>query len=458
MKKRDFVFMTAASALVCPAWVAAQTKGINQTALVIGNNAYQGSARLTNATRDAALMHETFKKLGANSALRTDLTTAELAKEIDAFIVSFRRQQVDIAWFFYSGHGAHIDGNSLLLGTNVAATTPEQVKDRSYNLDKLKGALDLAKPQVAVIVIDACRDNPFQPQPPSKTRGLRTNPGMIPSKWGGSLTAYSTAPYTVAQDWPDQANGPYAKALSKALLAQPPRLIEEAFKAAADEVYVATKREQRPGFYSDLRSKVLLSAEQTTISPGTISVAALPSGKPSQTASRSYVQGYRADLLVDDKYADVGRDEWATTTYELELAVKKMDRFEAADALASARRAAATDKELLVAGLLHEQGLLTTKNRKAAAGHYEKAALRGHVTAQTLLGELEFERQNYAESYKWLSLAANSGWGRPTLDLAQLTLAGKGVAQDPKQAIDLMLEAFRAIPKTQLPTVPINKP
>ena len=108
--------------------------------------------------------------------------------------------------------------------------------------------------------------------------------------------------------------------------------------------------------------------------------------------------------------------------------------------------------------MLQEQGLLVTKNRKAAATHYEKAALRGYVPAQTMLGELEYDRQNYAESYKWLSQAASSGWGRPVLNLAQLNLEGKGVAQDSDRAMNLLREAFNSIPMRQPPVVPNFKP
>ena len=458
MKKRLFLSAGASAALALPAWLAAQTKGLSQTALVIGNNAYQGGARLVNASKDARLMHDTFGKLGAQSVVHTNLASADMTKQIEAYALALRKRPVDIAWFFFSGHGAYIDGKSLLLGTDVSLKSPDQLKSQGYDLDKLKGLLDQVKPQVAVIVIDACRDNPFLAGT-SSTRSLAaSNPGMLPKQWGGALVAYSTAPYTRALDWPNEPNGPYAKALSKALLAQPPRLIEDAFKAAADEVYAATSRAQKPGYYSELRSKVLLDADQTSISPGSVVVAAATNGKPGQKAARSYTQAYRADLQLDDKYAGTGKDEWATLTQQQEMAVKKMDRFEAADILRITGRAGVTDKDLLLSGLLQEQGLLVAKNRKTAARLYEKAALHGYVPAQTLLGELEYERQNYADSYKWLSQAAQSGWGRPLMGLAQLSAEGKGTAQDPQQAVKLMMESLRAIPGMQMPAPPNYKP
>ena len=79
MKKRDFVFVNATSALATLLWLAAQTKGINQTALVIGNNAYQGGARLINAAKDARLMYDTFGKMGAQSLVSVRQTHLKIA-------------------------------------------------------------------------------------------------------------------------------------------------------------------------------------------------------------------------------------------------------------------------------------------------------------------------------------------------------------------------------------------
>jgi uncharacterized protein len=462
MNKRDLLrcglALTALKTLTVASAIG-QEKPLNQTALVIGNNAYAGTARLVNASRDAKLMHETLTKLGVRSDLVTDLSGDALIKSIDGFALNLRKQSVDVAWVFFSGHGALIDGKNLLLGTDVSANNAEQLKSKSFDLSALEGMLDQIKPQVAVIIIDACRDNPFSNKKAttSGTRGLTVGlPGLIIDKWSGKLIAFSTAAFTKALDWPEETNGPYAKALSKALLEKHPRALEKVLEAAADEVFRSTKGVQIPGYYSELRRTVTVESDRISLatlpvpnSPSTVGAA--KEKKLNQTSAKSY----RPDLILKDQYADTSKEAWAETTYLIEMKAKKLDRFEAVSALSIAKSVKATDSDLTLAGLLLGSGLLVEKNRQLAAKTYEKAALRGFVTAQTLLGELEYDRQNFAQSYKWLSLAVKSGWGRPKLNLAQLTMQGRGTPQDVNQAIGQMLEAMKdVIPKTTAPAIP----
>jgi TPR repeat protein len=455
MHKRDLLRSGLALTTLKLSGAIGQERPLNQTALVIGNNAYLGAARLVNATRDAKLMHETFIKLGVRSELVTDLSSELLAKCIDRFAVNLRKQPVDIAWVFFSGHGAYIDGKNLLLGTDVAASNTEQLKAKSYDLSALEGMLDQIKPQIAVVIIDACRDNPFSSKQvtTSGTRSLpQSSPGMVIDKWRGKLIAFSTAPYTKALDWPEQSNGPYARALSKALLEKQPRALEKVLESAANEVFRSTNGSQTPGYYSELRRTVMIESSRVslTLPNSPITVDAPTHIRPNQTVSKSY----RPDLILNDQYIGTSKEAWAETTYLLETKAKKLDRFEGKEVLRVASTSKATDRDLTLAGLLLESGKWVEKNRQVAAIYYEKAALKGFVTAQTLLGELEYDRQNFVQSYKWLSQAAKSGWARPTLNLAQLTLQGRGTAPDVNKAIDIFRDVLKdAIPKS-VPSTP----
>jgi TPR repeat protein len=189
-------------------------------------------------------------------------------------------------------------------------------------------------------------------------------------------------------------------------------------------------------------------------------VAALPTPNNPGKASRDTTVAasrYRADLKVSTAYAGTSADDWAMELYRIELNAKKMDRFEARTALSTASGARATDNQLTLAGLLLEQGRLTEKNRQRATALYERAALRAYVPAQTLLGELQYERQNYAEAYKWLSEAAQSGYGRPKADLAQLMFFGQGTTQDPAQAARMLMESFKGMMQPNLSVQPGNR-
>jgi Caspase domain len=465
MEKRDLLRCGLALTTLQTLTVAGaigQERPLSQAALVIGNNTYSGNARLVNASRDAKLMHETLTKLGARSELVTDLSGDALVKSIERFALTLRKQPIDIAWFFFSGHGALIDGKNLLLGTDVSATNAEQLKSKSFNLSVLEGMLDQIKPQVAIVIIDACRDNPFSTTQAttSGTRGLPAgSPGMILDKWSGKLIAYSTAPFTKALDWSEQTNGPYAKALSKALLEKHPRALEKVFEAAADEVFRSTNGVQIPGYYSELRRTVTVQSDRVSLA--TLPASNFPTLPPAvdsakdKTPNQTTAKSYRPDLIIKDQYENTSKEAWAEKTFLLETKAKHLDRFEAISAIKVVKNAKATDSDLTLAGILLGSGFLVEKNRQLAAKAYERAALRGFVTAQTLLGELEYDRQNFAQSYKWLVLAAKSGWGRPKLNLAQLLMQGRGTPQDFNQAFGHIFEAMKdVIPKTTAPAIP----
>ncbi len=448
MKRRVILLGTAALSAGLPGWLRAQAQAVGplkQVSLCIGNNDYRDAARLVNAVSDAALMHKTFARLGAQGELRQNQDSAGIKRAVIEFVRKMKGGNVDIAWFFYSGHGAALDGKSLLLGTDVSLQSPVALKASGFDLDLIKGWLAEIRPRVSVVIVDACRNNPFQTRDVAKR-----DQGMVPKPWDGTLVAYSTAEYTRALDGAPRPNGPYVTALSAALTDATPRGLEDAFRAAGRVVYENTDKQQIPGCYSELRSQVWLDA-------GKISLRELPVGEQQATApgkmgraSRNAAPRiYRADLQLDDQYAGTSPGDWAREMFELENGAPRMDRYEAAQALTRARSASASDRELCLAGLLSETGLRQQgieKNRGQAARFYERAAVRGYVPAQTLLGELAYARQDYVQSYKWLSVAARSGYGRPLMDLAQLSGQGLGTAQDPQKAVQLMMESLKSIP------------
>lgn len=452
MKRRAMLLGAGALSAGLPRWLMAQaqTPGLEQVSLSIGNNNYKDAAQLVNAVRDAGLMHQTFDKLGAGGELRTNLDSAGIKRTISDFVRKIQGRNIDIAWFFFSGHGAALDGKSLLLGTDVSLQSSAALKASGFDLDQLKGMLAQVKPRIAVVIIDACRNNPFQ------TRALeRRDKGLVPKAWDGTLVAFSTAEYTKALDWPQKANGPYVTALSAALTDPHARGLEEAFWAASDQVFKQTGQQQVPGYYSELRSQVWLASGKVSLRalPQTVQANAVP-GKTGTTARSLAPVAYRADLQLDDQYSGTAGSEWAMILYQLETGAPRMDRFEAAQVIAKARQRNAGDRELCLAGLLMEAGSRqqgVEKNRGQAAKFYERAALRGHVAAQTLLGELAYARQDYVQSYKWLSVASRSGYGRPLMDLAQLTGEGLGTTQDTQKALQLMMESIKTIPGLAVP-------
>lgn len=135
-----------------------------RVALVIGNDAYVHADRLANAGNDATAMAQALQSAGFVVTRHRDLAREELFKAVDGFAQSVGRD--DEVVVFFSGHGVQIDAAPYLLPTDIKADTPRQVTRDALALDAL--VADLSKARFTLVVIDACRNNPFA------TRGLRS--------------------------------------------------------------------------------------------------------------------------------------------------------------------------------------------------------------------------------------------------------------------------------------------
>src|SRR5450830_1702092 len=124
MKRRVILMGAGALCAGAPRWLLAQAQGMDQVALSIGNNNYRDAAQLVNAARDARLIHETFSKLGVRSELCSNLDSAALNHSIADFVRKMQGREIGVAWFFFSGHGAALEGKSLLLGTDASLQSP----------------------------------------------------------------------------------------------------------------------------------------------------------------------------------------------------------------------------------------------------------------------------------------------------------------------------------------------
>jgi len=436
MKRRKFFCVGLAAGLSSLPLVASAA-GVSQSALLIGNDSYGGDGRLVNAGRDAHLMYETLQSLGVTGNLVRDAKAAELDKQVARYAQKVRESK-GIAWLYYAGHGVQLDGKLWLLGTDALFNTPQEIKANSIDLDRVLGMLEQATPDVTIVILDSCRNNPFTSQR-SKTKDVRPS-GFLPMSPEGVLLAYSTSPYSQSQDSPDATNGPYAIALSKALLRKR-RRIEEAFTEVSDTVYLHTKKQQTPSYFSSLRKAVWIDIGGVSLNPPTSGgldkigslrqfdqVAGLISTPRRNAGSLSIRDesdlgriGYRPDLQVISDEPARSPEDWAREMEALDRAAREID---AETVRTLWHRVLLDDKisnfDLTLAGLCVKGDKLTSAPVLAAT-HFERAARRGYVPAQTLLGELLFEALNYSEAFKWLAEAAKSGYSRAVDKLGGLT-------------------------------------
>jgi hypothetical protein len=145
-------------------------------ALIVGNDSYRGAA-LDNAIRDARAVHHTLEDLGFTARLVLDANERTLRSEIARFVSRIRPG--DSAFFYYAGHGIQIAGENYLLPVDFTAANENAAKSRSYSASNLANALASTSADLVVVVLDACRNNPFRPGGSRESgRSIADAPGL----------------------------------------------------------------------------------------------------------------------------------------------------------------------------------------------------------------------------------------------------------------------------------------
>src|SRR5437588_10362749 len=143
--------------------LAAPAHAEKRVALVIGNNDYRNVPKLQKAVNDARTMGDTLKQLGFTVMVAENQTRQAFSQTLLAFDKAV--EPGDTAFFFYAGHGFEIAGQNFLLPTDVPAATEGQeelVRDASILADRIIERLQNKKARTAILVFDACRNNPFE--------------------------------------------------------------------------------------------------------------------------------------------------------------------------------------------------------------------------------------------------------------------------------------------------------
>ena len=132
---------------------------IKRKALLIGNDKYQFVTPLKNAKADATSMGNALNAVGYKVWVKTDLNRKDLQTAIRQFKLDV--EPGDEVFLFYAGHGIQIGSTNYLLPTDIVGSSEEEVKDDSIQLQRLLDDMSDKKVLLTLVVIDACRDNPF---------------------------------------------------------------------------------------------------------------------------------------------------------------------------------------------------------------------------------------------------------------------------------------------------------
>jgi len=241
--------------------LAAEPAAAKRLALVLGNSDYKAQSKLANPVNDATDIARRLEGLGFEVLLRTDAGRREMARAITEF-----RQRIepeDDVVVFYAGHGMQVDGRNYLIPVDLEADSEEEVAFNAVEVDRLLRLLETAGSRTNVVILDACRNNPFE----RKTRGR--SQGLAAVDAGrGTLIAYATAPGSVAADGDAGArNSPYTASLLAALDA-PGLKVEEVFKQVARGVVEQTRDRQLPWISSNLIGDLVINTTVVVAPPG----------------------------------------------------------------------------------------------------------------------------------------------------------------------------------------------
>ena len=241
----------ACTALLLGALLAGSSaaRAESRLALVIGQSAYRAVTPLPNPANDAKAMAQLLRDSGFDVTSAADLSQKDMNREVGEFAAKVASKGPDtVALVFYAGHGLQIDGENYLVPVDVDVQREADIPLQAVRLNDLLNTLNSVPSRMRILLLDACRNNPFPSINGTTGRGL----ALVDTKSGapGTFLSYSTSPGAEAEDG-GGTNSPYTTALLDA--AREPGLpIEAAFKRVRVAVNKATEGRQTPWDSSSL--------------------------------------------------------------------------------------------------------------------------------------------------------------------------------------------------------------
>nr|VFK60699.1 MAG: ABC-type branched-chain amino acid transport system, substrate-binding protein [Candidatus Kentron sp. TUN] len=213
-----------------------------RVALVIGNWTYKASP-LKNPKNDAADMARALGELGFQVIYKSNASRKEMGKAVQQF--GRRIREGGVGLFYYAGHGMQVKGKNHLIPVGAAISSEDDVPFESVDANRVLAKMESARNRLNLVILDACRDNPFARSFRSSGSGLARMDA--PS---GTLIVYATGPGRVASDG-DGRNSPFTKHLLTQMKV-PGQKAEEVFKKVRVGVRRDTDNRQTPWEASSL--------------------------------------------------------------------------------------------------------------------------------------------------------------------------------------------------------------
>jgi formylglycine-generating enzyme required for sulfatase activity len=284
-------------ALVAPVYAQSSKR----LALVIGNDSYTQVAPLANARNDAKAIATELTAAGFDVTSRLDLGYFDTLNVVSAFIQ--RIQPGDEVAFFFAGHGVQIQKGNYLLPVDVPGTNETVVERSSIALDDLMDQIKRAGPRFTLMLIDACRDNPFKGTGRNIGEGRGLRPPEPPR---GQLVVFSASRGQQALDklnaQDTNPNGVFTREFIKKMRQRgvPVEQVARTVQSTVEQLAAQAGREQRPAIYNESSGNFYFYVADG----GTVNITPLP---PSATPGA--VQRLSLEDLQREQKA---REQWAS--------------------------------------------------------------------------------------------------------------------------------------------------
>jgi S1-C subfamily serine protease len=269
-------------------------------ALVIGNSNYREQGKLPNPANDANDMDKALSELGFEVIKVVDADKKAMDTALEKFAVQLNRGGVGL--FYYAGHGVQVNGENYLIPVDAVLNSEKDVNYEALPIGKIQNAMEEAGTDVSIIILDACRSNPFGRRWNRSTQ----NQGLAPIQaLTGSFIAFATAPGNSAEDGTGK-NGTFTSYILKYI--QTPNLsIEDLFKKVRQGVSNETEKRQIPWDSSSLIGDFSFKLQQTTVvvNTSTPQPTNTPTPLPSDLEARISPNGI--DNLSIDALAKLGK-------------------------------------------------------------------------------------------------------------------------------------------------------
>lgn len=257
--------LVGALGALCLMAAASVAHAQERLALVVGIDKYEKLERLNKAGNDAVAVGDALGKLGFSVDLLRDADRRTFNRTLSAFLNKIKPGA--IVYFHFSGHGISLDGDSYLIPADMElprAGDREFVKREAIRLSELIESFRNAQAQARVLVIDACRENPFAAKG-VRSIGTRGGLALMPAP-KGTLIMYSASDGQLALD----ALGPndkeptsvYTRTLLKHLAQADTDLVAaaRAIRVEVERIAASIGHEQRPAYYDELSDELILAA------------------------------------------------------------------------------------------------------------------------------------------------------------------------------------------------------